>query len=150
MLDEADRLLDLGFQASLTRILSGLPKQRRTGLFSATLTEASSELIRMGLRNPVRVVVKASIKTLTASGAEGKGKERRTPAGLKNLFKVVPSGGKTEALLRVLDEERRRGADDGEVGAGKFIVYMATCSQVDYFYRVRPEVGPDERRVYAG
>ena len=137
VLDEADRLLDLGFQASLTRILSSLPKQRRTGLFSATLTEASSELIRMGLRNPVRVVVKASIKTLTASGAEGKGKERRTPAGLKNMFRVVPNGGKTEALLRVLEEERHRGVDEGDVGGGKFIVYMATCSQVDYFYRVR-------------
>jgi len=91
----------------------------------------------MGLRNPVRVVVKASIKTLTASGAEGKGKERRTPAGLKNMFRVVPNGGKTEALLRVLEEERDRGVDEGEVGGGKFIVYMATCNQVDYFYRVR-------------
>lgn len=137
VLDEADRLLDLGFQASLSRILGCLPKQRRTGLFSATLTEASSELIRMGLRNPVRVVVKASIKTVTASGAEGKGKERRTPAGLKNMVVVCPPGRKTETLLRVLEEERFRGVDQGEMGSGKFIVYMATCNQVDYFYRVR-------------
>lgn len=38
VLDEADRLLDLGFEASLNTILSYLPKQRRTGLFSATQT----------------------------------------------------------------------------------------------------------------
>jgi ATP-dependent RNA helicase DDX55/SPB4 len=38
VLDEADRLLDMGFEASLNTILSFLPKQRRTGLFSATQT----------------------------------------------------------------------------------------------------------------
>lgn len=36
ILDEADRLLDLGFEATLLSIIRRLPKQRRTGLFSAT------------------------------------------------------------------------------------------------------------------
>src|SRR5260221_14305554 len=58
------RLLDLGFQKSLTRILSCLPKQRRTGLLSATMTDvdAMSELVRAGLRNPARIVVKVQSK----------------------------------------------------------------------------------------
>lgn len=38
VLDEADRLLDMGFEASINTILSFIPKQRRTGLFSATQT----------------------------------------------------------------------------------------------------------------
>jgi ATP-dependent RNA helicase DDX55/SPB4 len=38
VLDEADTLLDMGFHATLTGILQHLPKQRRTGLFSATQT----------------------------------------------------------------------------------------------------------------
>lgn len=38
VLDEADTLLSMGFQAALTAILAHLPKQRRTGLFSATQT----------------------------------------------------------------------------------------------------------------
>lgn len=38
VLDEADQLLDMGFEASINTILSYLPKQRRTGLFSATQT----------------------------------------------------------------------------------------------------------------
>jgi ATP-dependent RNA helicase DDX55/SPB4 len=38
ILDEADTLLNLGFRPQLTSILSRLPKQRRTGLFSATQT----------------------------------------------------------------------------------------------------------------
>ncbi|CAG2062041.1 unnamed protein product [Timema podura] len=58
ILDEADRLLDLGFDKSLTTILSYLPKQRRTGLFSATQTKEIEMLIRAGLRNPVIVSVK--------------------------------------------------------------------------------------------
>ena len=37
-LPQADRLLDMGFEASLNTILQRLPKQRRTGLFSATQT----------------------------------------------------------------------------------------------------------------
>jgi len=59
VLDEADRLLDLGFLEVLARIMARLPKQRRTGLFSASVTEAVvGGLVRSGLRNPVKVVVK--------------------------------------------------------------------------------------------
>ena len=46
ILDEADRLLDMGFEASLNTILSYLPKQRRTGLFSATQT-GTIKIVRM-------------------------------------------------------------------------------------------------------
>ncbi|OLY82161.1 ATP-dependent rRNA helicase SPB4 [Smittium mucronatum] len=58
IMDEADRLLDLGFEKQLNMILSMLPKQRRTGLFSATMSEALSELVRTGLRNPAKISVK--------------------------------------------------------------------------------------------
>ena len=74
VLDEADRLLDLGFAPTLTRLLGLFPKQRRTGLFSATMTDALTDLVRVGLRNPVRVVVKVESKR----GA--KSESRRTPA----------------------------------------------------------------------
>ena len=59
--DEADRLLDLGFAPTVTRLLNNLPKQRRTGLFSATMTDSMTDLFRVGLRNPVRVVVKVEV-----------------------------------------------------------------------------------------
>ena len=48
VLDEADRLLDMGFEASINIILRYLPKQRRTGLFSATQTSEVEKLIRAG------------------------------------------------------------------------------------------------------
>jgi ATP-dependent RNA helicase DDX55/SPB4 len=72
VLDEADRLLDLGFKDDLQRILSRLPKQRRTGLFSASVSEAVSEIVRVGLRNPVKIAVKVK-------GLGGK-EDKRTPA----------------------------------------------------------------------
>lgn len=62
IMDEADRLLDLGFKPQLNTILGYLPKQRRTGLFSASMSEAVSELIRAGLRNPQRIAV--TVKSL--------------------------------------------------------------------------------------
>lgn len=60
-MDEADRLLDLGFYSTINEILGYIPKQRRTGLFSATQTQEVESLVRAGLRNPVRVVVKVEV-----------------------------------------------------------------------------------------
>lgn len=79
ILDEADRLLDMGFQRQLTSILGHLPKQRRTGLFSATQTEAVVELARAGLRNPVRVEVRTQAK---AQAADSQLVQSKTPTGL--------------------------------------------------------------------
>ena len=47
-----------GFRTTLDKIIARLPKQRRTGLFSATMGDAVTELARAGMRNPVRVTVK--------------------------------------------------------------------------------------------
>lgn len=81
------RLLDLGFQAAITRIITYLPKQRRTGLFSATMTDADalSELVRVGLRNPARIVVKVQSKKVQVGSDSDREikeafEERRTPA----------------------------------------------------------------------
>lgn len=72
VLDEADRLLDLGFKDELQKILGRLPKQRRTGLFSASVSEAVDQIVRVGLRNPVKIQVKVR-------GANGEA-DRRTPS----------------------------------------------------------------------
>lgn len=75
-------LLDLGFTPTLTRLLAHLPKQRRTGLFSATMTDALTQLVRLGLRNPVRVVVKVEAKAKPGQANS----DRRTPATLVCAF----------------------------------------------------------------
>ncbi|ORX63886.1 DEAD-domain-containing protein [Basidiobolus meristosporus CBS 931.73] len=118
VLDEADRLLDMGFSNSLTNIIGALPKQRRTGLFSATMTDALSELVRAGLRNPVRVVVK--VEDLKSH------EEQRTPATLENGFIVCNPDQKLGQLVRTLQSESNK----------KYIVYFSTCACVDYFFKV--------------
>merc|ERR1719331_1986695 len=55
VLDEADRLLELGFQGQVKEIISHCPARRQTLLFSATMTESVKELVALSLRNPVRI-----------------------------------------------------------------------------------------------
>jgi ATP-dependent RNA helicase DDX55/SPB4 len=91
IMDEADRLLELGFTASITKLLSILPKQRRTGCFSATMSEGLGELCRVGLRNPVRVVVKVQRKSKNGSqmGVAVEEPDNNTPARYVDYINIT-------------------------------------------------------------
>lgn len=156
-IDKWCRLLDLGFQAALSRIITHLPKQRRTGLFSATMTDADalSELVRVGLRNPARITVKVQSKKTKIGTGSTKGEiveERRTPAkyvnfflflkcpeppfSLQNYYLTCQASEKLIQLTRIIAHEV------SQHKSSHFIVYFATCACVDYFYKVRPCPNP--------
>lgn len=128
VLDEADRLLDLGFKDDLTKILDLLPKQRRTGLFSASVSEAVDQIIRVGLRNPVRIAVKVR-------GSNGV-QDKMTPASLRMTYLITPASHKFPALkqlLASLDPQPLR-----------TIIYLSTCAAVDYFQHLLPAILPSD------
>jgi ATP-dependent RNA helicase DDX55/SPB4 len=127
VLDEADRLLDLGFKDDLQKILQRLPKQRRTGLFSASVSEAVDQIVRVGLRNPVRIAVKVK----SASGAA----DKRTPASLQMSCIVAPPQHKIPALMSLLDTLSPT--------PQKSIVYLSTCAGVDYYQHIFPALLPN-------
>ncbi|KZZ96429.1 DEAD-like helicase [Ascosphaera apis ARSEF 7405] len=128
VLDEADRLLDLGFKEDLQKILARLPKQRRTGLFSASVSEAVDQIIHVGLRNPVKIAVKVK----SASGAL----DKMTPASLQMTYLVTKPSHKLPALAKIF-----RSMD---AVPQKSIIYFSTCAAVDYFQHIIPALLPPD------
>lgn len=109
VMDEADRLLDISFIKDTEKILRLLPKQRRTGLFSATMRSAGSDIFKTGLRNPVRITVNS---------------KNQAPSSLKLNYCVVNPAEKLQLLVSILNNYKFK----------KCIVYFPTCVSVSYFY----------------
>ncbi|KAK3724190.1 ribosomal RNA processing protein [Vermiconidia calcicola] len=90
VMDEADRLLDLDFGPILDKILQVLPRERKTMLFSATMSTKLDNLTRAALSNPVRVSISTS--------------SYQTVANLKQRYLFIPHKFKDIYLIYLLHE----------------------------------------------
>ena len=141
ILDEADRLLTTDFEAEVSSILSALPKQRRTGLFSATLgTDDLSDLIkRAGLRNPARIKVSRA-----TTGSSENGSSHELPSQLTKYYSTCEQHKKMAVLIPFL--QKRIAAKE------TVIVFFLTCASVEFHYEaikaLLQDVGSDAGMVH--
>lgn len=142
VLDEADVLLEMGFEPALEVILKSFPKQRRTGLFSATQTNETKKLIRAGLRNPALISVKVSeSKQKSTKGTEAQHQtieERVVPEKLTNYYLVCEEDEKLQKLVQFLLCNQTQ----------KVIVFVSTCACVDFFAKILQLFLQYQRRLW--
>jgi len=105
IMDEADRILNMDFEEEVDKILKIIPKERRTFLFSATMTKKVAKLQRASLQDPVKVEVSNKFQTVEK---------------LQQFYLFIPHKFKDCYLVSVLND----------LAGNSFMVFCGTCNNV--------------------
>ena len=109
VMDEADRMLDIGFEEEMRTIVKMIPKDRQTMLFSATQTTKVEDLARLSLKSPTYIGVDDARAVSTATGVE-------------QGYCVVPSEKRFLLLFTFLKKNLNK----------KVMVFFSSCNSVKY------------------
>ncbi|CAF1030851.1 unnamed protein product [Rotaria sordida] len=111
IIDEADRILDIGFEEEMKQIIQLLPKRRQTMLFSATQTRRTEDLAKISLKKePLYVGVDDT-------------SEQATVEGLEQGYVVVPQDKRFLLLFTFLKKNQKK----------KMMVFFSSCMAVKYY-----------------
>ncbi|XP_037029055.1 probable ATP-dependent RNA helicase pitchoune [Bradysia coprophila] len=114
IIDEVDRILEIGFEEELKQIVNLLPKRRQTMLFSATQTQKIDALTKLALKKePIYVGVDDNKETATVSG-------------LEQGYIVCPSEKRLLILFTFLKKNRKK----------KVMVFFSSCMSVKYHHEL--------------
>jgi len=103
VMDEADRILNMDFEAEIDEILRQIPRERRTYLYSATMTKKVAKLQRASLTDPVKVSVSSKYQTVES---------------LMQYYLFIPLKYKEVYLVHLLNE----------MAGNSFMVFCSTCA----------------------
>ena len=119
VLDEADRIMDMGFQRDVDAIVEHLPRERQTLLFSATQTKKVSDLARLSLRDPEYVSVHEAATSAT-------------PSTLQQNYVVTSLAEKLDTLWSFIRSNLK----------SKILVFMSSGKQVRFVYEAFRHMQP--------
>ena len=111
VLDEADRIMDMGFKKDVDAIIEYLPPDRQTLLFSATQTKRVSDLSRLALKDPEYISVHQAASTAT-------------PKTLQQNYVITPLPEKLDTLWSFIQASKK----------SKILVFLSSGKQVRFVY----------------
>ncbi|KAM5147862.1 putative ATP-dependent RNA helicase DDX47 [Mantella aurantiaca] len=103
VMDEADRILNMDFETEVDKILKVIPHDRKTFLFSATMTKKVQKLQRAALKDPVKCAVSSKYQTVEK---------------LQQFYMFIPSKFKDSYLVYILNE----------LAGNSFMIFCSTCN----------------------
>ncbi len=124
VLDEGDRMIDMGFAPQLKQILSYLPEKRQTSFFTATLDEAVRKLSAQYLKNPQKVVI---------------GEASRPVSSIKQAVRQVELKDKDECVLDELNTRQ-----------GSVIIFLKTQHRTDRLAKYLDQYGVSVDLIHGG